>query len=390
MMRDIHHAADAREKRAGAMKPYHAEMIRVSSKVNAFIEQCFTEITYEGPELSADMLDQSAMMIPCTHRSQFDYFILGNFLHLRGVKNIRFAAGDNLTELPYIGKKFQGFGAFTVRRELALRKTYLRELCNEVVGMLQNDDNIIVFPEMGRSYSGAMMKIRTLILGAHVLDQVKRPDVAHTILPVAISYEQLPELPYFAMLEKGKSIRSANSGPAGALLGNAYYYGADLIAFGKLIARRRLGMRYGRLYVDYSEPIALNDILDLKSANQTGGGRDELFAHRASMQRLSEILKEKFYSLYRLLPLHVVAGILAQKGGAAKKTEIEQAIPGVLERLQAEDRNCKSIAGLSCADLLEAGLIGLGKTGSVEKSGNSVSVRKPKIIRYHAASLDKR
>jgi 1-acyl-sn-glycerol-3-phosphate acyltransferase len=371
------------------MKAYHKELVRVSNKVRAFIEGAFTETVYDGPALSREMIERSSIIIACTHRSQFDYFIIGNYMHFLGVPNIRFAAGDNLTELPYLGKKFRNFGAFTVRREMALRKSYLRTLCNEVVAMLEDDDSIVVFPEMGRSYSGHMLKVRTLMLGAHVIDQMRRPDRPHIIIPSAISYEQLPELPYFEMLDQGKKLRQRGGGPLARIVGGAKYYGADIIAFGKLIAGRKLGRRIGRLYVDYGEPIDLRDILDL-SAARDGKSRDELFAHRETMQALSDMLREKFYGLYRLLPMHVVAGILAEAGGAVSTADVARRIPAVIEGLRGQDRNLKSIAGLKPRELLDEAIRQLRVTRSITISGDTLRWAKPSIIQYHAASLEKR
>jgi len=60
---------------------------------------------------------------------------------------MRFAAGDNLTNLPIIGPKFKAFGSFPIKRSSSLNRSYIINLSNRVVGMIEDNDSIIVFPK---------------------------------------------------------------------------------------------------------------------------------------------------------------------------------------------------------------------------------------------------
>ncbi len=55
-------------------------------------------------------------MIVSSHRSHLDYILLGIHCSKLGYRNLRFAAGDNLTRMPYIGTKFASLGAFPIYR----------------------------------------------------------------------------------------------------------------------------------------------------------------------------------------------------------------------------------------------------------------------------------
>ncbi|MFP4416693.1 MAG: 1-acyl-sn-glycerol-3-phosphate acyltransferase [Chitinivibrionales bacterium] len=368
------------------MKPYEKEMRRVSNKVENFLKRTFNNIYLNGPQLPADTLDKDPTMVVCTHRSQLDYFILGWHLHQMGVPNIRFAAGENLTDLPVIGKKFQGFGAFPIRRAKRLGKNYLRDLCNQVVTMLNDGDNIIVFPEGGRSYKGNMMEVRGGIIGAQVLAQAQSPERNYVFFPFAISYEQLPELPYFSMLERGKSLKS-KKGLLNGLFGDLLYFGADALAYAKLLVVNRIGVRYSNVYIDYDKPVAVNDLVDLK-ANFLPKARDAFSANRVSMQKVGTAIYQKFLRLYRLLPSHILAAHL-QQHPVSTLQECREAVRPIVENVREQQRNCLSIDKLSDAELVDKGIEQLRKMKSITVHRGTAEVSRPGIVAYYSASIEK-
>jgi hypothetical protein len=365
-------------------KPYEMAAAGIQNSLSWFFNRAFTtQLTV--PDHAIESLKDSMVMVVATHRSQADYFFFGWKLFEIGVKYIRIAAGDNLTSLPVIGKKFQSFGAFPVRRDMAFRKTYVRQLCLDVVAMMEDNEPILLFAEGGRSYRGNMMEPKGGILLSAVLAQARNPDKKVFLLPSAISYEYLPELPYFEMLGKGKELRKKSNSPLQRFIGNLYYFGADLIAFAIFIARTRLGFKQGEAFIDIGAPMCINDIVDIK-ANFVATARDEVSGHQPSMRIITDKIYKTFQSLYRLLPEHVVAGVLKENPGVTKQDAIGR-IREIRKRLVEQKRNTKTLDELTEDQIFAKGIAQLRHVGSVTVQGDKVKIKKQPIINYYAAAL---
>jgi glycerol-3-phosphate O-acyltransferase len=362
-------------------------MDKTAEAVGIFLKKTFSTLHYDGPDLDTREISEISLMPVCTHRSQTDYFILGEFLHRVGIRRVRYAAGDNLTELPILGPKFRQWGAFSVHRSRASRKTYLRNLCEQVVDMLGAGDNVVVFPEGGRSYSGHMMEMRNGLIGACVLAQSRNPNDDYAFLPLAISYEVLPELLYFDMLNKGKKIRSSGSNFFRKLQGSMYYYGADIIAFSKFMIANRIHKNYGEVFIDYGEPLPINAIVNLQS-DLDAHGRDDFSALRPSINKAGAALHKKLLQLYRILPMHVVAHLLHQNDNRLHDEShlVNQAAQAVAD-LKNKERNVKSLVSLDGKSLVEKGIAQLIRHKAVSMSRGRVSIRNSSVIRYFAASI---
>jgi len=192
------------DNNARGEKEYHRRIASVKAAVNDFFDRNFTETRIDGPRLDAEELQKSPVMFVSTHRSHVDYFLAGISFFKMGFRNLRFAAGDNLTKLPYIGPRFLAFGAFAVARDGGFERNYVRNLCAQVVKMLEDGDAVLVFPEGGRSYTGAMLDIKGGILNAALMTQAANPNKDVYLLPAAISYECPPDVPFFPTLLKGR------------------------------------------------------------------------------------------------------------------------------------------------------------------------------------------
>jgi 1-acyl-sn-glycerol-3-phosphate acyltransferase len=367
-------------------KPYQKAVDNVTGSLSWFFDRAFSKIHVDRTGYDPESLKDAMVMVVSTHRSQTDYFLFGWVLFNNGVKYLRIAAGDNLIGLPVIGKKFSAFGAFPVKRDMAFRKNYVRKLCWDVVGMMEDNEPILLFPEGGRSYAGNMMEPKGGILLSAVLAQARNPGKQVLLLPGAVSYEHLPELPYFEMLKKGKEMRKKSGNIFKRLLGNIYYFGADIIAFGKLILRTRLGLSHGEVYIDIGAPLAINDIVDVK-ANFSASARDEFSGHQASMRIIGARLYTVLQSLYRILPEHVAAGVLKENPAVTKQAALAP-VGVIVKRLREQKRNTKSLDGLTEDQILAAGLRQLRHVKAVSLRGGAVEIQKQSIIDYYAAALE--
>jgi 1-acyl-sn-glycerol-3-phosphate acyltransferase len=363
----------------------HETATKISSDVDRFFRYVFTSINVEGPSLNAEEIQHNPHMIVSTHRSHVDYFMAGWVLYYRGFKHMRFAAGSNLTGLPWIGPRFRALGAFTVEREIAFERNYVKNLCNQVIGMMEKREAVVLFPEGGRSYSGAMLEIKSGILGAAVLLQARRPQEDVHLIPMALSYECPPDAPWFELLLKGKTLRRRGNNAFNRLRGSVYYFGADVLAFLPFITARRTRRRYGAVYVDYGAPVSVRSLVDLAFL-RTADVKDEFFSHRAAMQKVSTIMQDRFLSLYRLLPMHVVAALITANGPISAAQSVAL-IPGLVEQLHNSKRNLKSLRSYSPHDLIVAGKEQLLRLGAITFSGGIMFEKNGPLLRYCAAPV---
>lgn len=366
-------------------REYDKEIRRASKRAFPFLQKVFTGINFEGPAISHAALDAHPTMLVCSHRSHLDYILLGLLLNRENVFNLRFAAGDNLTNMIYVGQKFRSWGAFPVHRRRAHERTYVANLTQQVIAMLNNGEQVVVFPEGGRSYKGGMLEMKNGIIAAHLIAQYQCPDRTYYFYPFTVSYERLPELPYFELLEKGKRLFRENPGFLRRMMANVYYYGADCIAFGKFLCARRLGINYGEVFVDYAEPFAIKDIVDVWK-NYIPGMRNEISAHKVSINKIAGEIRLQLLALYRILPVHVLAWILKQKGSSCTRSEAAARAADAVASLQRMRRNCKSLANLTEYDIIEKGILQLEYTGSLSLTSDKISILKQNSINYYAAT----
>ncbi|MFP4013329.1 MAG: 1-acyl-sn-glycerol-3-phosphate acyltransferase [Chitinispirillaceae bacterium] len=368
------------------MKNYHNEVANVSHGVKNFFDKTFSNVHIEGPPLKAEEIQKHPLMVVSTHRSHVDYFFLGNALYWMGFKNLRFAAGDNLTKLPWIGPRFRAFGAFTVSRDSGFERNYVRNLCNQVMKMLENRDAVLVFPEGGRSYTGETLDIKGGILNAALMTQASTPDNDVYLFPVAVSYECPPDVPFFPMLLKGKKLRKKNNSIFKRMLGNVYYFGADILAFVPLLLARRTGRKYGEIYMDYLAPVSVRSLVDLKK-NRIRNARDEFSAHRASLEQISKKIHRTFVSLFRILPIHVISAALKEKGSGCPVSELDSIVADLKKTAVRQGRNVKSLENLTASQLVEKGLEQLRRIKAVNVKNGVARVCKDHIIEYFSSAL---
>lgn len=366
------------------MEPYHRKTADISGGVDRFFKRAFSAIDVRGPELDIKDIARRPLMVVCTHRSHVDYFLAGWVLYFRGVTQMRFAAGSNLTRLPFVGPRFTGLGAFTVERETAFKRSYVKNLCDQVVTMMENRDTVVLFPEGGRSYSGSMLEIKSGILGAAVLLQARRPQENVYIMPMAISYEQPPDAPWFGILLAGKRLRRRTNGFLSRLVGSVLYFGADILAFAPFVAAPKTGRRYGSVYIDYDAPRPVRTLIDVTAA-ASSEGHDEFFRFRASMQELGRAMGGRLSSLFRILPLHVLAALVSRQG-ALTSQQAAALVPQLLERLGREDRNCTALERCSPAEIIEQGKQQLLRLGAIAVRNGGLVCRRRLLLDYCAAA----
>jgi glycerol-3-phosphate O-acyltransferase len=153
----------------------------------------------------------------------------------------RIAAGKNLSFWP-LGPFFRGAGAFFIRRRFLGGKLYAEVLYTYVKTLIKTGYNLEFFIEGGRSRTGKLVlpKLGLLSMILRTFAEGAAPDIL--FVPTFIGYDQvLEEKAYLRELEGGKK---------------------ETESVGQLVnARKFLKKRYGRAYIQFSDPISLKDYL---------------------------------------------------------------------------------------------------------------------------------
>ncbi|NNL75518.1 MAG: glycerol-3-phosphate acyltransferase [Desulfobacterales bacterium] len=180
------------------------------------------------------------VLIPC-HKSHIDYLILDYLLYHNNMPVPHIAAGKNLSFWP-MGPLFRSGGAFFLRRSFGGAVLYSKVFAEYINMLLEEGYNIEQFIEGGRSRTGKLLMpklgLMSILFNAYKNGACK--DMF--FVPIYIGYDRIiEEKSYLHELGGGQKE------PENIL---------QLIQ-----ARRFLKKRYGKIYIQFHEPISLNQLL---------------------------------------------------------------------------------------------------------------------------------
>jgi 1-acyl-sn-glycerol-3-phosphate acyltransferase len=212
-------------------------------------------------------------MYVANHRSHLDYLIIPLQFQILGRRPPAIIAGDNLTEMPVLGRQLKKMKAIPVSRELKGDRNYLRGFRDTIQNITFCGHDILLFIEGGRSYGGNIGKSKAgVVLEGIIRAEKKRFDFdsridSIQIVPLAISYDAVVEAEVFPRLQEIKDVGRGAGGFA-ARRNRWAYYGADLGVFLKHWRRQDLK---GEVYICEGEPMNLRDYLDGGGTKQSLG-----------------------------------------------------------------------------------------------------------------------
>jgi glycerol-3-phosphate O-acyltransferase len=215
-----------------------------------FMEHALTRLwnrLYDGVEfghaatLAAVAEGRELVYVPC-HRSHMDYLLLGYAIYVQGYAVPHTAAGVNLN-LPIIGRFLRMGGAFFIRRSFRGNALYAVVLMKYLATIMARGHPIEYFIEGGRSRTGRLLQPKTGMLAMTVRSFLQQPVRPVVFVPVYFGYERLVE---------GRTY-------IGELSGRPKEKESVL---GLLRSWRVLRERFGKVYVNLGEPIALDALLD--------------------------------------------------------------------------------------------------------------------------------
>jgi len=203
---------------------------------------------------------QGIVYVPC-HRSHVDYLLLSYVIFMRGLMVPHIAAGANLN-LPLVGPILRRSGAFFLRRRIKGEPLYTTVFLEYLHMMIDRGFPIEYFIEGGRSRSGRMLAPKAGILAMTVQSFVRSRARPLVFVPVYIGYEKLMEGKSHVAELHGKPKKSES-------------------LFGLIRAARVLKSNFGKVHLNFGEPLALAEFLDARHP----GWRDDPFDAQAPWLR---------------------------------------------------------------------------------------------------------
>jgi len=184
--------------------------------------------------------EKEIIYTPC-HRSHIDYLILSYSLYERGIVPPHIAAGINLN-LPVVGRVLRGSGAFFLRRSFnsVLYSTIFSEYLSSLIA---HGVSIEYFIEGTRSRTGRLLHPKAGMLAMTVRSYLNERSKPLVFVPSSLNYEKLMEGASYKNELGGKGKKKESIG-------------------GLFKTLKLLKEDYGRLTVNFSEPIELDGILD--------------------------------------------------------------------------------------------------------------------------------
>jgi glycerol-3-phosphate O-acyltransferase len=241
-LQEVHRKANAYlEEIAANYKPAFIKI--ASALVGWLIRTMFDGVNINHAILAAVKsmsLRGPLIYLPC-HKSHMDYLILSYLLYHNNMPVPHIAAGQNLSFWP-MGPLFRNGGAFFLRRSFRGAVLYSKVFAEYIQKLLEEGYNIEQFIEGGRSRTGKILMPKLGLL-AILLNAYKDGACEDMIfVPVYIGYDRIIEEKSY-LHELGGGQKEPES------------------FFQVIQARKFLRKRYGKIYIQFHEPIAIKELL---------------------------------------------------------------------------------------------------------------------------------
>ncbi|AKE51044.1 glycerol-3-phosphate 1-O-acyltransferase PlsB [Kangiella geojedonensis] len=188
--------------------------------------------------------DHEIIYVPC-HRSHADYLLLSYQLYHEGLAPPHIAAGINLNFWP-VGSILRRGGAFFLRRSFRGNRLYAAVFNEYLYRLFNKGTPVEYFQEGGRSRTGRLLTPKTGMLAMTIQSLLRGLKKPILFVPVYIGYERMFEGKSYVGELRGKSKQKES--------------------FGQLLGvRKALKRFYGKVYLNFGEPLKLQDFLEQRN-----------------------------------------------------------------------------------------------------------------------------
>ena len=222
---------------------YSYRAVRIMESALAHLwHKIYDGIIINNAEMVRDLASTHEILYVPSHRSHIDYLLLSYTLYHEGLVTPHIAAGINMNFWP-IGSMLRRGGAFFLRRSFGGNKLYTAIFNEYIFQLMDRGFPIEFFPEGGRSRTGRLLPPKTGILAMTTQSLLRGTRKPVAIIPIYVGYERVFE---------GKSYLNELQGAK-----------KKTESFGQLLGiRKTLKQNFGKVYLNFAEPIFLNKYLD--------------------------------------------------------------------------------------------------------------------------------
>ncbi len=281
---------------------------------------------------------KEVIYVPC-HRSHIDYLLLSYLLYTNGHVPPHIAAGSNLN-LPVLGPFLRRCGAFFLRRSFKTDPVYAAVFDEYLSIILAQGVSIEYFIEGGRSRTGRLLPARAGMLQMTVRSYLRAPSKPIIFQPIYIGYERLVEGNSYISELGGKEKKSESL--------------ADLFSIFSILRHN-----YGKVHVNFGEPIYLDSLLQSHQKNWRDTDKD------AQREWLPPLVDELATSIMTNIngaadvnPVNLLAFcLLATPKHALPRSELEDQLDLCLKLLRSTPSPSGiTICSMSAGKIIEYGL----------------------------------
>ncbi len=185
---------------------------------------------------------QGSLIYVSSHKSHFDYLLIGYLSFINQMAIPYMAAGKNLSFWP-VGPILRNAGAFFIRRSFKGTSLYPHVFAGYLKVLLKEKININFYIEGGRSRTGKLMPPRVGML-AFLLQALEEGDVDDLLfVPTFIGYDQIPEENSYLRELSGREKQKES-------------------VFSVIRAREVLKKRFGKVYVRFHKPVSFRAFME--------------------------------------------------------------------------------------------------------------------------------
>ncbi|MGL5223820.1 MAG: glycerol-3-phosphate 1-O-acyltransferase PlsB [Aeromonas sp.] len=261
--------------------------------------------------------------IPC-HRSHMDYLLLSYVIYHQGMVPPHIAAGINLNFWP-AGPIFRHGGAFFIRRTFKGNPLYSMVFREYLNLLFAKGYSVEFFTEGGRSRTGRLLPPKTGMLAMTLQTMMRGLDRPVTLVPVYLGYEHVMEVNTYHSELKGSRKEKESVWQVLGIL-------------------RKL-RNYGRGFVNFGEPLTLNNYLNehIPDWKQHIGTEERPEWMAATVNDLAERLMTRINSAAAVNGLTLSSlALLAAERHALTRDELQGQLNTYLDLLKAVPYSAQS------------------------------------------------